>query len=58
MKQVTTYKVFVYNCLTENWRLIESHSDLAAAKYQLKEHTSAPNFKGSIIEDVAFISHS
>jgi hypothetical protein len=58
MKQVTTYKVFVYNCLTKKWRLVESHSDLAAAQNLLRRCTSAPNLSGNIIEDVIEHKHS
>ena len=58
MKQVTTYKVFVYNRLSKRWRLIASHQHLAAAQYQLRRYTASPNTSGSIIEDTVEQRHS
>ena len=54
MKQVTMYKVFVYNRLSKQWRLIASHKNLGAAQYQLRRYTES----GNIIEDVVEQRHS
>jgi|9_EtaG_2_1085328.scaffolds.fasta_scaffold02567_4 hypothetical protein len=58
MKQVTMYKVFVYNRLSKQWRLIASHKNLGAAQYQLRRYTESPNATGNIIEDVVEQRHS
>lgn len=58
MKQVTMYKVFVYNRLSKQWRLVASHKNLGAARYQLRRYTESPNATGNIIEDVVKLRRS